>query len=94
MINLIDQAEREVSKARQILYLLQNINVSLTDTDKSIISKCIKSNNVHMLRVWYKSKKTLLTMSVKELRIIASRNSIQEYCWMRKEELINAISGK
>lgn len=94
MINLIELAEKEVSKARQIVYLLQNIDVSLTDIDRTIISKCIKNNNIYMLRIWYKGKKTLLTMSVRELRVIASKNSIEEYCWMRKEELINAINRK
>jgi len=72
--------------------MLENINISLTDSDKIIITQCIKNSNIHMLRVWYKGKKTLLTMSVKELRVIASRNNIYEYSWLRKEELVDAIN--
>lgn len=92
MNELINLAEKEVSKARQILYLLQSINIPLTKQDKKIIIQCIKNSNIYMLRIWYNGKKTLLTMSVKELRVIASRNNIYEYSWLRKEELIDAIN--
>ena len=92
MNNLIDLSEKEINKARQILYLLQSINVPLTNRDKILITQAIKNNNINMLKVWCKSKRTLTTMSVKELRNVASRNNIEDYCWMRKEELIHAIN--